>query len=84
MLEKKQKEKLSDKIKRALLLNILPATVQSRVYEHLERPTTYEKVRGKLISLVHVTRGPNDMDCSNVNKDEDAQWEEEWWPDEEE
>ncbi len=46
-LEMDHKEKLSDEIRRALLLNILPKTVQSRVYEHFDRLTTYEKVREK-------------------------------------
>ena len=85
-LEKDHKEKLSDKIQRALLLNILPKTVQSRVYEHLDRLTTYEKVREEVISLVQVARGPNDMHCSNVNntEEEERRPEEEWWPVEEE
>ena len=46
-LEKDHKEKLSDEIRRAFLMKFLPKTVQSRVYEHLDRLTTYEKLRGK-------------------------------------
>ncbi len=51
-LEKDHKQKLSDKIRRALLLNILPKTIQSRVYEHLDRLTAYEELREKTVSLV--------------------------------
>ena len=85
-LEKDHKEKLSDKIKRALLFNILPATIQSRVYEHLDRLTTYDKVRGKVISLVQVAKGPGDVDCGSLNVDADEQWPDytNWWPDKEE
>ena len=50
-LEKDHKEKVSDEIKMALLLNILPKTIQSRVYEHIDTLTTYEKVREKVVSL---------------------------------
>ena len=47
-LEKEHNEKLSDKIKRALVLNILPAVVHSRIYDHLDRLTTYEEDREKM------------------------------------
>ncbi len=86
--EKDHQEKVSDTIRKALLLNILPKTVQSRVYEHLDMLTTHEIVRENVISLVHVSQGPTGMDCSSVNVDtgEGEQWsyEDEWWPEEEE
>ena len=78
-LEKDHSEILSPKI----ILNILPAAVQGRVYEHLDRLTTYEKVREKIVSLVQVSRGPDDMDCSLVDRGGEEQWPEEgWWPEE--
>ena len=36
-LERDHKETLSPKVRRALLMNILPASMQSRVMEHLDR-----------------------------------------------
>ena len=77
---------MPDQIRRALLLNILPVTIQSRVYEHLDWLTTYEKVREKVTSLVQVGKGPGDVDCGNLNVDEEEQWPDDrnWWPEEEE
>ena len=43
-IERDHQEKLSWKMKRALLLNILPDAMQKRIYEHLDRLTTYESV----------------------------------------
>ena len=60
-------EKLSPKIRRALLLNILPNVLQSRLLEHLDRLTDYAQVRGKAVSLVQSQRNPDAMDCSLID-----------------
>ena len=44
-LERDHKESLSPKVRRALLMNILPTSMQSRVMEHLDRLKTYGEVR---------------------------------------
>ena len=56
--------KLSPKIRRALLLNILPHALQSRLLEHLDRLLDYKQVREKIASLVQSQRNPDPMDCS--------------------
>ena len=43
---------------------MLPATVQSGVYEHLDWFTTYDAVSEKVVSLVQVARGTDGRDCS--------------------
>ena len=63
-LEKDHNEKLSPQIRRALLLNILPNALQSRLLEHLDRLTDYKEVRDKIVSLVQSQRNPDAMDCS--------------------
>lgn len=61
-LEKDHKETLSDQIRRALLLDILLATIQPRAQEHLASLTIYEEAREKVISLFQVAKGPGDVD----------------------
>ena len=63
-LERDHNEKLSPKIRRALLLNILPHALQSRLLEHLDRLLDYKQVREKIVSLVQSQRNPDAMDCS--------------------
>ena len=65
-LEKDHSEALSRKIRRALLLNILPTGLQSRLLEHLDRLVDYGQVREKVVSLVQMTRSPDAMDTSSV------------------
>ena len=66
-LERDHSEKLSPKIRRALLPNILPNVLQSRLLEHLDRLTDYAQVREKVVSLVQSHRNPDAMDCSLVD-----------------
>ena len=66
-LERDHSEKLSSKIRRALLLNILPNALQSRLLEHLGRLTDYAQVCEKVVSLVQSQRNPDAMDCSLVD-----------------
>ena len=65
-LERDCAERLSPKIRRALLLNILPATLQPRLLEHLDRLVDYGEVREKVVSLVQMQRSPDAMGCSQV------------------
>ena len=51
-LERDHAEKLSPKIRRALLLNILPKWLQDRILEHLDRLIDYAQVREKIVSLL--------------------------------
>ena len=66
-LERDHNEKLSPKIRRALLLNILPNVLQPRLLEHLDRLLDYKQVREKIVSLVQSTRNPDAMDCRLVD-----------------
>ena len=68
-LERDHNEKLSPKIRRAFLLNILPASLQSRLMEHLDRLTDYKEVRHKIVSLVQSRAHPDAMDCSLLQGD---------------
>ena len=52
-LERDHQEVLSPKIKRAFLMNVLPASIQPRIIEHLDRLKTYKEVREKVVSLCH-------------------------------
>ena len=79
-LERDHQEQLSPKIKRALLMNVLPSSVQTRVMEHLDRLKTYKEVRDKVVSLCHNT---DDADIGNVHDANDSSpdlWEV-WWQD---
>ena len=79
-LERDHQEQLSPKIKRALLMNVLASSVQTRVMEHLDRLKTYKEVRDKVVSLCHNT---DDADIGNVNDANDPPpdlWEG-WWQD---
>ena len=44
-LHRDHKGNLSPKMRRALLMNILPTSIQSRMMEHLDRLKTYAEVR---------------------------------------
>ena len=44
-LHRDHKEELNPKIKRALLMNILPSVMQQRVMEHLDRLKTYRPTK---------------------------------------
>ena len=75
-VERDHSEKLSPKIRRALLVNILPASPQSRVFEHLDRLVDYAQVREKVVTLVQGQKNPDAMEANNVYE-EDYRWTEE-------
>ena len=81
-LEKDHKEILSPKIRRALLMNILPSAMQNRVLEHLDRLKTYVEVREKVVALCQQANGMNEADCNQLEA-EWPEWPEEEWPAEE-
>ena len=55
MLARDHKEVLSEKLRTALMVSILPQTLQERVAEHLDRLTTYNEVHSKIIGLVQAS-----------------------------
>ena len=57
-LERGHNEKFSPKIRRALLLNILPTALQPRLLEHLESLVDYAQVREKVVSPCPVAVKP--------------------------
>ena len=63
-LARDHQEVLNEKIKRALLMNILPTTIQTRIMEHLDRLKTYKEVRDKIVSLCHTN---DDTDIGNLD-----------------
>ena len=69
-LERDHGEILSPKIRRALLLNILPHSIQTRFFEHLDRVVSYAQVREEVVSLVQITQNPDAMDTSAVEREE--------------
>ena len=82
-LERDHTKTPSPEIRRAHLPNILPQFIQTRMFEYLDRLITYQQVWGKVISLVQVSRGPDEMDCSSMTKDQE--WpDDSYWPLEEE
>ena len=70
-LVRDQNEIVSPKIRRALLLNILPQEIHERVFEHLDRLKDYQTVREKVISLVQAKPNADATDCNNVTWTED-------------
>ena len=80
-LERDHRETLSPKVRRALLMNVLPAAMQGRIMERLDRLKTYAEVRQKTITLCQSSI--DEADIGNVDNDgagSDA-WEG-WWQDE--
>ena len=70
VLARDHKEVLSDKLRIALLISILPNGLQERVMEHLDRLATYIEVHDKLTSLVQSSTRYNvgdAMDCSGLD-----------------
>ena len=64
-LERGHKETLSPKVRRPLLVNVLPATMQSRIMERLDRLKTYAEVREKIITLCQSSI--DEADIGNVD-----------------
>ena len=64
-------------------MNILPASMQSRVMEHLDRLKTYGEVREKIITLCQ-TSGMDEPDVGGVDNsglgNDPGAWEG-WWQD---
>ena len=71
MLSRDHKEVLSEKLRTALMISILPQGLQERVAEHLDRFTTYHEVHDKIVGLVQASSrysASDAMDCSAVDK----------------
>ena len=67
------RRKVEPKLRRPLLLNILPTAMQPRLLEHLDRLVGYAQVREKVVSLVQTQRNPDAMDCSQLVYGEDEE-----------
>ena len=74
------KEVLSEKLRTALMISILPQTLQERAVEHFDRLTTYNDVHAKIIGLVQASSrysASDAMGCSAVDEyteeDEDSE-----------
>ena len=65
--ERDHKETLSPKVRRALLMNVLPAAMQGRIMERLDRLKTYAEVREKIITLCQSSI--DEADIGNVDND---------------
>ena len=71
MLARDHKEVLSEKMQVALLVKILPNTLQERVNEHLDRLVTYKDVHAKIVNLIQSSSkysASDAMDCSGVDE----------------
>ena len=78
-LERDHKEKLGENIQRAMLMNILPAAMQARIREHLDRLKTYKDIRAKLVTLSHNLAGSADIgNLDNTSDSSSDSWEG-WW-----
>ena len=65
-------EKFSPKMRRCLLLSILPQALRDRLLEHLDRLVDYAQLREKIVALVQVARSPS-TDANNLEEqDEEA------------
>ena len=53
--------KLDENMLRAMLMNILPATMQSKIREHLDRLKTYKEIREKVVTLSRNSEGTADI-----------------------
>ena len=78
-LARDHKEVLSEKMKVSLMVRILPQALQERVYEQLDRLTSYKEVYDKVVSLVQSSSkyGNDEMDCSWVGETSGYEYEEE-------
>ena len=78
-LSRDHNERLGDNIQRAMLMNILPVTMQSRIREHLDRLKTYKDSREKIVSLSHSLAGLTDIgNLDNTSDSSSDSWEG-WW-----
>ena len=70
MLARDYKETLSEKMRIAFMIRILPQALQERIQEHLDRLTTYQEVHDKAVNLVQSSAkygGSDAMDCSGLD-----------------
>jgi hypothetical protein len=80
VLEKDHGEELSDNMKKAVLLSMLPPDLQDMIYQTVESTKSYEETRDKVKAVVHNRiarnqKGGNPMDIGEVKNDEE-QWNE--------
>ena len=68
-LARDDQEVLSEKIRRALLMNVLPASMQSRIMEHMGRLRTYKEIRDKVVTLSR-----NNEDTADIGNLDDANY----------
>ena len=71
-LEKEFEEKLSDRMKQAIMLSMVPADLQDTMYQHADSMKTFEQARDRLKGLVsnRVARSqPTPMDVGRVGGD---------------
>ena len=71
MLARDHKETLSEKLRIAFMIRMLPQSLQDRVQEHLDRLTTYQEVHDKVVSLVQSSSkysSGDAMDCSQLDE----------------
>ena len=66
-MDRDHNEKFSPKMRRCLLLSILPQGLRDRLLEHLDRLMDYAQLRENIVSLVQVTRGPS-TDANTVEE----------------
>ena len=72
-LEQDHEEKLSPKLRRAFLMNVLPSWMQGKFMEHLDRIKSYAEVREKVVSLCHTCSG-DAPDCQQLEQE----WQQEY------
>lgn len=68
---------MSEKMKTAFLLNILPNVLRRRVYEHIDRLTLYGDFGDEIVALIH-SRSPDDMGVGNVDQAAAERWGGDW------
>ena len=62
---------LQPKMKRALLMHILPEGMKARVMEHLDRLDTYQKVREKIVALAVQAADGEEAALNKLEEEED-------------
>lgn len=73
MLARDHKEVLSEKMRSALMISVLPGLLQDRIAEYLDRLTTYNEVHDKVVSLIQSSSKyavGDAMDCSSLERDD--------------
>jgi hypothetical protein len=75
-LERDHGEKMSDKIKMALMVQMLPDDIQRTIIQHMDRMENYRQVKDKLIGLVQSSATLKDDDAMDVDNLADERWDE--------